>query len=280
MPRVLSSVLIGILAAAPFAWSIPARAGNDDMKTCAVAAEKAQRFRNDGKLKDAREQLVVCARNVCPGVIRKDCEPWLSELDTRLPTLVISAKDGAGKDLVDIRVTIDGALVTSKLDGKAIPIDPGPHAFKYEHDGSPAVETNVVVREGEKGRVLDVVFDPQTAKKEEPVVAEKEKEKPVEKAGPPIGGFVFAGIGALAVGSFVLFDLSAKSGVDNLRSTCAPRCAQSDVDSVNTKLIIADVSLGAGLVALGVATWLLVSHYGSSKPQQIQIGLGGVGGRF
>jgi hypothetical protein len=283
MPRVLSSVLVGILAAAPLAWSVPARAGNEEMKTCAAAAEKAQRFRNDGKLKDAREQLVVCARNVCPGVIRKDCEPWLSELDTRLPTLVISAKDGAGKDLVDIRVTIDGALVASKLDGKAIPIDPGPHTFKYERDGSAAVETNVVVREGEKGRVLDVVFDPQLAKKEEAVPEkdkDKDKDKPAEKAGAPIGGFVFAGIGALAVGSFVFFDLSAKSSADNLRSTCAPHCAQSDVDSVNSKLIIADVSLGAGLVALGVATWLLVSHYGSAKPNQVQIGLGGVGARF
>ena len=218
-------------------------------------------------------------------MIRKDCEPLLSELDTRMPTLVISAKDAAGKDLVDVRVTIDGTLVTSKLDGKAIPIDPGAHAFKYERDGSAPVEANIVVHDGEKDRVVNVMLEPiQAAKKDEPVVVpsekEKEKETPVEKAGPPIGGFVFLGIGAVAVGSFVFFDLSAKSSVDNLRGTCAPRCAQSDVDSVNTKMIIADVSLGAGAVALGVAPWLLVSQYAKPKHEEIQIGLGSVSGRF
>lgn len=277
MPRVLFSALVGILAAASLAWSAPARAGNDDMKTCADAAEKAQRSRNEGKLKDAREQLVVCARSVCPGVIRKDCEPWLSELDARLPTVVVSAKDGAGKELLDVRVSIDGALVTSKLDSRPIPVDPGPHAFKYERDGSPAIEKSVVFREGEKNRVLDVVFESEAPKKEP--VAEKEKEKPTEVAGAPIAGLVFAGIGALAVENFVLFDLSAKGSADTLRGTCAPRCAQSDVDSVSGKLIIADVSLGVGIVALGVATYLLITHY-SAKPAHVQIGLGGVGGRF
>jgi hypothetical protein len=283
MPRCRSVVLTGILAATVVGWSIPARAGNDDVKACAAAAEKGQRLRNDGKLKEAREQLVLCARNVCPGVIRKDCEPLISELDSRMPTIVISAKDAAGKDLVDVRVTIDGALVTSKIDGKAIAIDPGAHAFKYERDGSAPVESSIVVHDGEKDRVLNVVLDPaEPAKKDEPVVIrnEKEKEKPPEKAGPPIAGFVFLGIGAVAVGSFVFFDLSAKSSVDDLRSTCAPRCAQSDVDSVNTKMIIADVSLGAGAVALGVATWLLVTHYAKPKHEEIQIGLGSVSGRF
>jgi hypothetical protein len=275
MPRVLFSALVGILAVAPLAWSASARAGNEEMKTCADAAETAQRSRNDGKLKDAREQLVICARNVCPSVIRKDCEPWLSELDARLPTLVVSAKDGAGKDIVDVRVTIDGTLVTSKLDGKPIPIDPGPHAFKYEHEGSLAVEKSVVFREGEKSRALDVVFESEPPKKE-PVT---EKEKPVEKPGAPVAGLLFAGLGAVAVENFVLFDLSAKGSADTLRGTCAPRCPQSDVDSVSGKLIIADISLGVGVVALGVATWLLVTHY-SAKPAQLQVGLGGVGGRF
>jgi hypothetical protein len=284
MPRILSAVLVGIFAVAPFAWSTPAHAGSEDMKACAAAAEKGQRLRNDGKLKEAREQLVICARNVCPGVIRKDCEPLLNELDSRVPTVVIAAKDAAGNDVIDVRVTIDGTVVASKLDGKAITIDPGAHTIRYEHDGSVAIDANVLVHDGEKDHVLNVVFEPIAAKKEDgtPVPVEKEKEKPQqpEKSGPPIGGFVLGGVGVVAVGSFVFFDLSAKSSADDLRTTCAPRCAQSDVDSINTKIIVADVSLGAGVVALGVATWLIVSHYAAPKPQQIQIGLGSVSGRF
>ncbi len=286
MPRVLSAVLVGIFGVAPFAWSASAFAASEDVKACVAAAEKGQRLRNDGKLKEARDQFVVCARNVCPGAVRKDCEPLLSDIDSRLPTVVIAAKDDAGKDLIDVRVTIDGAVAATKLDGKAITIDPGAHTFRYEHDGSVAVDANVLVHDGEKSRALTVVFEPvatgpKEVATEAPAEKEKEKDKsPPPSSGPPIGGFVLAGIGAVAVGSFVFFDLSAKSSADNLRSTCAPRCAQSDVDSVNTKIIVADVSLGAGVVALGVATWLIVSHYATPKPQQIQIGLGSVSGRF
>jgi hypothetical protein len=292
MPRVRSAAIVGIFALAPFAWSASAFAASEDVKACVAAAEKGQRLRNDGKLKEAREQLVVCARNVCPGAVRKDCEPLLSDIDSRLPTVVIAAKDDAGKDLIDVRVTIDGALVVSKLDGKAISIDPGAHTFRYEHDGSVAVDANVLVHDGEKSRELTVVFEPiatgpKEVATEGPVEKDQDKDKEKEKdktpppsSGAPIGGFVLAGIGAVAVGSFVFFDLSAKSSADNLRNTCAPRCAQSDVDSVNTKIIVADVSLGAGVVALGVATWLIVSHYAAPKPQQIQIGLGSISGRF
>jgi hypothetical protein len=46
-----------------------------------------------------------------------------------------------------------------------------------------------------------------------------------------------------------------KSDVDDLQN-CKPNCAESDVDSARTKLIIADISLGVGVIGVGVAAFL------------------------
>src|SRR5579859_5937510 len=111
----LSIVVASQAGAAPTA--------KEEKKACIAASEKAQQLRADGKLLASREQLLVCARDVCPGVIRKDCAKWLGELEDALPSIVLGAKDGKGRDLEDVRVDIDGVQATSALDGKAIPID-------------------------------------------------------------------------------------------------------------------------------------------------------------
>jgi hypothetical protein len=52
--------------------------------------------------------------------------------------------------------------------------------------------------------------------------------------------------------------LSGQSDVSNLRSTCAPNCQESQVDGARAQLIGADVSLGVGVVSLGVALWFFL----------------------
>jgi hypothetical protein len=44
----------------------------------------------------------------------------------------------------------------------------------------------------------------------------------------------------------------------DLRGQCAPNCAKDDVASIRTKYWAADISLGVGVVALGIGTvlWL------------------------
>lgn len=63
----------------------------------------------------------------------------------------------------------------------------------------------------------------------------------------------------MALGSFAIFGIQGKNEVDDLQK-CKPRCAEEDVDSARTKLIIADISLGVGVVALGVATYMLLTR--------------------
>jgi hypothetical protein len=42
----------------------------------------------------------------------------------------------------------------------------------------------------------------------------------------------------------------------DLRDTCAPNCPQSEVDSVSTKYLMADISLGLGIAGLGTGVAL------------------------
>ena len=244
-----------------------------DKKECPGAAEKTQRLRSEGKLREAREQAVICARAQCPGVIRKDCEPWLSEIDAALPTIVVGAKDG-GKDVIDVKVSIDGAPVATVLDGKSITINPGAHTFRYEREGSEAVEEKIVIREGEKARQVTVVFPSKVVAKDEPKKVNLYDRGADEKqgGGSIVPGVIVGALGVAGIGSFFFFHLSAKSDLDELRGRCAPRCTDAELSDVNTKIIVADVSLGAGVVALGIATYLIISR--PSAPRSVQVGAG------
>ena len=63
----------------------------------------------------------------------------------------------------------------------------------------------------------------------------------------------------IALGSFTLFGIQGKNDVDDLQK-CKPRCAESDVDKARTKLIIADISLGVGIVALAVSAYMIITR--------------------
>jgi hypothetical protein len=262
--RVRAVAVVALVAfTSSAASSIGVAAGSkDDKKACIASSEKAQQLRADGKLLAAREELLVCARDVCPGVIRKDCAKWLGELEDALPSIVLGAKDGKGHDLEDVRVSIDGAQVTATLDGKAVPIDPGPHALLFQHTGSPDVEDKIVVREGEKNRFVTVkihvagddVPDASTTSGDG-AGASTEAPKKI-----PTASWILGGVGVAALGSFAFFGLKGKSDESSLRSSCAPACADSDVSAVHTKYVIADVSLVVSVASLGVAAYLYFSQ--------------------
>src|SRR5580765_5052723 len=98
--REVAVLALAVVVASP---SVGVAAGsNDDKKACIASSEKAQQLRADGKLLASRQELLVCARDVCPGVVRKDCAKWLGELEDALPSIVLGAKDGKGHDLEDV----------------------------------------------------------------------------------------------------------------------------------------------------------------------------------
>ena len=47
---------------------------------------------------------------------------------------------------------------------------------------------------------------------------------------------------------------------------CAPFCAQTEVDSMHRDYVVADVSLGIGLAALGVSVWIIHAFREPARP--------------
>lgn len=146
-----SVVLVSMLAALP--------ASGADVQACLGASEQGQRARTAGRLREARDQFLVCGDETCPAMVRRDCAQWQSETIAMLPSVVFGAKDKQGRDLFDVTVSMDGETLLKKLDGKSVNVDPGPHTFKFEVAGAPAVIERALVKEGEKTRVITVSFN-------------------------------------------------------------------------------------------------------------------------
>ena len=243
---------------AVFASERPAHAQND-AQTCAAAAEQAQAARDEGKYRRAREQLLVCSRDACPGPIKKDCSEWLGQIDNVAPSVVFIARDG-DRDVTDVKVTMDGVSLTERLDGKAVSVDTGEHVFKFERGGV-VKEEKVLVGAGQKGRTISVNFGSVVAKPPPPPGGGPDP-KPVrsDSGSSMVPIYVLGGVGVLGLASFTIFGISGKSDVSDLRDTCDGHCAESDVDKARTKLIVADISLGIGVVSLGVAAYLFFTR--------------------
>jgi hypothetical protein len=240
------------IAAAALVMATPARAdvattanasAAPDKAACVAALDTAQAARAGRKLLDARKSYVTCSYEACPDMIRDDCSKGLREVDEALPTLVLSASVD-GHDATDAKVVLDGERLTGGLDGRAIPVDPGPHVARFERPGTGHVEVKVVAREGEKNRLVTGTF-----------VVPHSQAAQVKGEGShfPVVPVAFAGTGVLALGGALLMHIDMTNKASELHDQCAPLCPQSDRDTLSDRLVLRNVSLGVGIGALVVA---------------------------
>ena len=243
---------MGALAA--LTWGGAARA--DVVEMCATASEEGQDLRDRGRLQAARERFVACAAEQCPAIVQKDCAGWLASVEERLPSVIVRARDPQGRDLAEVRVTADGEALAERLDGRALVVDPGTHTFRFKTAGAPEATQALLLREGEKGRVIDVVLG----------VMGREG-GPVGSGGGagrtfsvPATAWVLGGVSVAAFGALAGFGVSATTAVDDMRKSCAPGCSEVRVDAARRDMILANVALGAGVLALGAAVVVVAVH--------------------
>jgi hypothetical protein len=186
-------------------------------------------------------------------VLRKDCNQWLDEVDQTMPTVVIAATGPDGRDVAEVRVSVDGQEIAGHLDGRPLALDPGVHTLRYETDGAPPVLEQIVVRLGEKNRQLTVTFEKRATPR-------KGESRPGASRPVPTEVYALGGLGAVAFVSFAYFGLKGRSEATSYKTSCAPYCSQADVDATRVKLIVADASLAVSLVSIGVATYLYLSR--------------------
>jgi hypothetical protein len=221
---------------------------------CSEDYEKAQEERASGHLNAALSRLRGCVNPDCPKFIREDCARWMDQTEAALPSVVFAVRRD-GVDQTEVEVTCDGIPIAHSIDGKAVPIDPGIHVFLFNVVGFGPIERQLVIREGERNRILNVEF------------RSPHKPMPTWSVAEAKGGharlnyltYGLAGAGALGLVGFTVFAILGSNQQGDLERKCSPYCEPSQVDSLKTKYLIADTCLAVGLVSLGAATYLYFS---------------------
>ncbi len=295
--RPAPTLAVALAVAAALALTGARARAEPHKRACAAAYERAQGLRRDGKLLAAREALIACSQPTCPAAAVADCGPWLAEVEKSLPTVVIAARDAHGRERLDVRVLVDGRLLAAALDGKALPVDPGPHTFRYQPAWGPAVEERVLIREGEKNRALTLPLGapsagapasppppaaPPPAAPAAPPTASPATPPTAPPAAPPpakpaIPGLVWASgaVGAAGLAVFAVAGALSLSAEADLRATCAPRCAADEVRAIRVQHAVADIGLGVGVVALGAAAWFYATRPAAASPPKAGAGAPG-----
>jgi len=260
---------------------------------CVASFGDAQKLRRDGKLMAARSELLKCAQSGCPQIVTAKCVPWLSEVDAALPSVVVLARDLQRRDTTAVRVIIDGEVRREQLDGRAIPVDPGAHQFRFEHVGAPPVEQHVVLVEAQKNRLVQVDFAAQREHAPLPPAP-----TPAGPVAPPatslprsdeqlptstilaIAGFSLGGVG-LVVGA-ITGAVSLANGAELADKCPAAVCSEELRAEYDDGVMLAHVATAAFVVggvgvAFGVASLLATDEADESGAGRVEIRLGPAG---
>jgi hypothetical protein len=238
-----------------------ARAGQED--TCAQAYETAQELRADGLLRAARDVLRMCVRKSCQPFIRDDCSKWLNEVESGLPSVVFAVRL-ANEDLETVSVLCDDELLTERLDGRAIPLDPGKHSCRFEAPRAQPARMDLFIIEGQKNRVVQIEL---AAASSAPPAAlagapgsDRGPRRGLGQLRHPRLTLALAGTALAGAATFVGLGLRGLNMERELAGSCAPECSRQDVRIVRTQYVVADVALGVGLAAAAGAVYLFFSR--------------------
>lgn len=257
-----------ILAWSQVGLSAPPRTASE----CSRALDQARHDAEAGRLRGARTAYGECAEKSCGGPVSAECRGAMQRMADSVPSIVPVVTGSPGAPRTEVRVSMDGELLAERLDGRSIEVDPGMHELTFTLGTGESHTEQVLILEGQRNRVISVELTPKAAPTSqvgaqlaadgpEPLPAAKpvaatpaEAEQPSSSVLP----YVIGGVGVAAVGTSFLL---AHWGSDDNRAldACAPNCSQESVDHVSRMYIAADITLVAGVVAIGAATWLYLS---------------------
>ncbi len=243
-----------------------------DKAACLDAASKGQRFRDAHKLVEAREQFRVCAAAQCPAVVQSDCANWLADVERALPTVVLAARDGTGKDLVDVAVTVDAQPLTSQLDGQAVAVNAGLHTFHFARADGTSLDQQVVLREGEKNHSIAVMLGQPVALASPP--ARTTTPSTVTSVGSAAAspwktvGWVLGGAGVVGLGVATVFGVVALQDKNGAHCDASNVCDPGTTNAIKSAALASDVGWIAGGVLLAGGMGLLLFAPNSAASTQ------------
>jgi hypothetical protein len=245
----------------------------DDKAACLDAAAKGQRLRGSHQLIEAREQMRTCAAAQCPAVVQTDCARWLDEVEAALPTVVLTAKNGSGVDLFDVKVSVDGKPFASKLDGQGAAMNAGPHTFHFEGADGTSVDEQVLIKEGEKNQIVSVVLGalPPPVSGPAGLPATVPQSEPATSSAWKTAGWVLGGVGVAALGVGTVFGIVAMS--DKNAAHCVNGlCDPGKASGIKSAALISDVGwISGGALLLTGAALVLFTPRGHAEAASVRV---------
>lgn len=256
---------------------------------CARSYEEAQEQQKSGQLLSARALLRDCAQDDCPEFIRNDCSAWSAKLQSKLPSVVFVVRS-RGQELSDVRVIIEGRELSSRIDGRALELDPGRYDFEFQAEGMQPLRLHSVIVNGERNRLIQAELEPLVSKPRLEQPATLHELPAIERAHPPVVREaqssvraapslflpgIFAGATVVGVAGFIGFGSWGRASENRLAGSCSPDCNGESIASVRAKYVAADISLGFGVASLALGTFFFL-HQGSdsqapTRPPQIAL---------
>jgi hypothetical protein len=152
------------------------------------------------------------------------------------------------------------------------------HVVRVEAPGFEPAEAHVVVREGARRELVSV-----TMRAEHPTTTVGPTPAGSEAASRvPLGSWLLGGSAIAALGTGIAFWLVGVHDRSGLIDRCrlAGTCTWSEISdgkrAATTELVIGDVGVGTGLIALGAAVWLGLPARSPTAPRARSIGVAGV----
>jgi hypothetical protein len=256
-----------VATACLFAGSV-AYAGDLTKEECVDAHSRGQDAKEQNKLSLARKLFLTCAQPACPSLVQGDCARFADELSRMQPSITFVARDGAGTDLPDTTVYVDGALVVTRLDGSSHDVDPGSHTVKFQNGSKEQVMT-VVIGSGEKGRTVAATFGSPPSPNAPATTARPDlsiKRAPIVRTTHPKGSkALIIGGAALTVGGAalgVVGILRVPSNCTLSSHQCAAPPGDPSIANASSAVKMSDYGWAIGItgvVALAVGTYWYTS---------------------
>jgi hypothetical protein len=187
------------------------------------------------------------------------------ELRARIPKLVISR--GKGADYAAI--SLDGVSLGSSSVGTELPVDPGPHNVEAQARGFKPFNTTIDLAEKDLKKIeVTLEANPQSATTAAPGGEEGTTAAPVAEAESPKSPlpFIIGGVGVASLAASGIFFVLRANAIKTLDEKCGPdrsRCPpdqQSTYNDGKTYNVVADVTLAAGVVGVGVGVVLFLTR--------------------
>jgi hypothetical protein len=236
-----------------------------DRDACVEAYEGAQQLRRVNDLVVARDALLRCEAT-CPVKFASDCSAWRREVESFLPSVLVSAQEADGTP-VDI-----GALF---VDGRRVDpppktplwLAPGNHVLRV-HSERGSGELTVSLRAEEHDRqIVVVVRGPEAARPVTEAADSTTRPRNSDGASSPSGrskvpSFALLGLGSAALATAGILTVAGHVERARLEQACSPDCTRDEVSAVRTTWWVAGALGVGGAAALAVA-WLVWPGSGS-----------------